>query len=211
MFSILTAQDKKSLGKLLSDVERPTFVRVQHTNLRTGAVEAATLLVGIHYRNAVARAKEALTDLNLQELQEIVGRDLAPATPMGIGLLMEAKESLLESFRKTLNGEQKERVNPYASIIVKGVEIPWLKRYIGDKEDRKNFRYISGIKVGQTITVSEGEEMPVRNSAPLTLVKEKIRNFFPAGRIRDFNIAIGSDIKITMNGESWTPIYNGKE
>lgn len=161
----------EELIEKLKTITGVSFVSVVYTN-EQNEKQHTLFNVGVNYEKAKAKDLEYLKNLDITELNSDLSADL----------LMEATQSLINDFEKTISKEKVKKDN--FIHLTNGLK----------QHTENNELYVYGMLVHKTV-LSEGEYKEV-NSKPLTIAKNLIRKNLKTSKYRQYKIGKAEQFKI---------------
>jgi hypothetical protein len=174
-----TALDVVIALKKATSKTNVTFVSIRSYTNKYGEIANHLINVGASYSKAKERDIEFLKNLDLDSNEFEFKSAKA--------LLIEAKQTLIESFEKPDFNRSEGQINAYTNII-KGVKV---HNQTGDI-------YIFGYRENKTI-LQEGN-YPIVNSKPITIAKNELRKLLRTGKYTQY--VISSIGEVRTNGET---------
>jgi hypothetical protein len=156
----------------LQNITGVSFVSVTYTN-QHNEKQKTVFNVGVNYDKAKQKDLEYLKSLDISSLE----------TDLPNELLVEATQSLINDFEKTINKE-KIKINNFIPIS-NGLKL----------HNETNELYVYGMQIHKTV-LEEGEYKEVK-SKPITVAKNLIRKKLRTSKYRQYKIGKAEQFKIS--------------
>jgi hypothetical protein len=174
-----TALDVVVALKKATSKTNVTFVSIRNYTNKYGEIANHLINVGASYSKAKERDIEFLKNLDLNSNEFEFKSDMA--------LLIEAKQSLIESFENPSVNRSQGQIEAYTNIV-DGVKV----------HNESGKVYVYGYR--QSKTILQDGVYPVVNSKPLTKAKDEIRKLLRTSKYTQYVLDNVGEIR--ANGET---------